>query len=162
LYGPFWDLVEHDPDGPGPAPPLLAALGDFPSLIVGPTGNVVSSSGIGLYGYVPDAATSVPIELPVPSAGTPVLAAGRAFPTPFRETVRVEFTLAREGIVTAAVYDVAGRRVRRLLSALFPAGIHSAVWDGRDRQGRVSSAGVYFLRLEAHGETTARRVVRVE
>jgi len=162
LYSRFSDLAEHDPDGPGPAPPLLAALGDFHSLIVGGTGNLVSSGGIGLYGYDPDAATAVPNELPLPSAGTPVLAAGRAFPTPFRETVRVEFTLAREGIVTATVHDVAGRRVRRLVSALFPAGSHSVVWDGRDRRGRVSSAGVYFLRLEAHGESAAQRVVRVE
>lgn len=57
-------------------------------------------------------------------------------------------------IRAAAVYDVAGRRVRDL-AAQTTDGQTAIVWDGREESGRRAAAGVYFIRVaEASREVT--------
>jgi hypothetical protein len=40
-------------------------------------------------------------------------------------------------------------------------GEHSAVWDQCDNAGRVVSAGLYFIRLEAAGASPGRKVILI-
>ncbi len=49
--------------------------------------------------------------------------------------------------MTARIYDLAGREVRRLADRAFAAGPHELRWDGADDQGRRLARGVYFVRL---------------
>ena len=95
----------------------------------------------------------VPIDLLVDDA----LAVGEALPAavtllgnhpnPFNPTTAITFALPRGMAVNLDVYSLQGRRVRRLLQGSQGAGIHAAVWDGRDRQGRTVASGVYMARL---------------
>jgi hypothetical protein len=62
-------------------------------------------------------------------------------------TTTIRFGLARGGAVALDVFDPQGRRVRRLASGAFPAGLHQAAWDGRDDHGAPLGAGLYFYRL---------------
>jgi hypothetical protein len=96
--------------------------------------------------------------------------AGAAFalrevgPNPFREFTEVHFTLGRRARVDMSVFDVLGREVRSVARGqVFEAGPASLRWDGRDRGGVSSSAGVYFVRMripEAGIEWT-RPVIRI-
>ena len=52
------------------------------------------------------------------------------------------------GVARLAVFDVLGRRVRRIFEGPRNAGEFAAQWDGRDETGRAAPAGVYFYRLE--------------
>uniref|UniRef100_A0A832MN13 Cytochrome c domain-containing protein n=1 Tax=Eiseniibacteriota bacterium TaxID=2212470 RepID=A0A832MN13_UNCEI len=86
------------------------------------------------------------------AVGGPAGGAGFAFralaPNPFRDATEARFALGRAERVDAAVYDVMGREVRSLARGLWLApGEHALRWDGRDRDGRVVSAGVYFVRV---------------
>ena len=83
-------------------------------------------------------------------------------PNPFNPATRVRFDLERPGPVRLRVYDVAGRFVRELENRVLPAGVHYAVWRGRDHADRAVAAGVYFLRLEAGGRTWTRGAVLVK
>jgi flagellar hook assembly protein FlgD len=38
-------------------------------------------------------------------------------------------------------------------------GQHSAVWNGRDRNGAEVARGVYFVRLDASGSTDVQKAV---
>jgi flagellar hook assembly protein FlgD len=50
--------------------------------------------------------------------------------------------------------------VRSLLRGAQPAGLHNAVWRGRDDRGRVVASGVYFYRLETdEGSFTGKMVL---
>jgi flagellar hook assembly protein FlgD len=85
-----------------------------------------------------------------------------AAPNPFRQGTDLGFSLPRASVVRLDVYDVAGRRVARPVDGLhLPAGAHRVAWDGRNGQGAPVASGVYFLRLEAAGETRQGRVVRL-
>ncbi len=62
------------------------------------------------------------------------------------------------------VFDVQGRRVRGLSFGSNPTAAHDglswrATWDGRDDDGRLLGAGVYFITLETSGRRSALRVV---
>jgi hypothetical protein len=63
--------------------------------------------------------------------------------------VAIDFDLATAGQANLDVYNVAGQRVRRLVSAWYPDGRHASTWDRRDDRGREVGPGVYFARLRA-------------
>jgi hypothetical protein len=57
------------------------------------------------------------------------------------------------------VLDASGRRVCALVNDVLDAGDHVTRWSGRDDEGAVLAAGVYFLRIESGERTASRRVV---
>jgi flagellar hook assembly protein FlgD len=60
----------------------------------------------------------------------------------------------------AAVYDLAGRRLRTLHLGPLARGLTTLSWDGRDERGGALAAGVYLLRLSAEGRSAVARIVR--
>lgn len=96
-----------------------------------------------------------------PTDAIPAALALRATPNPAIGPTRLAFDLPRQSHVSLAVYDLSGRRVRRLQDGAMAAGRHEAAWDGRADGGSVSLAGVYFVRLSAGDAEVRARVVRV-
>ncbi len=93
--------------------------------------------------------------------GSEVLNPGlhRGYPNPFNPTVTLPFDLKEYGFVSLRIYSVTGGLVRTLISETRSSGHHSCTWDGRDDHGRVVGAGVYLVRLEAHGTISMQKVV---
>jgi len=85
-----------------------------------------------------------------------------ARPNPFNPSTTIAFALPEAGAARLAVYDVSGRLVTVLADGLHDAGEHAAVWDGRDSAGRQLGSGVYFVRLEAAGSVSTRKMVMVK
>lgn len=86
-----------------------------------------------------------------------------AVPNPFNPQTTIAFDLPASGEVRLAVYDVAGRLVRRLVDGeVRSAGRHEEIWDGRDAGGRTVAAGTYFYRLEAGGFADTRSMTLVK
>ena len=80
-------------------------------------------------------------------------------PNPFRTGTQIRFELPVDLSVTLEIFDIAGRRVRTLVQDHFPAGSHTAAWDGADNQGRDVSAGVYLYRLRAGSFESTHRMI---
>ena len=104
---------------------------------------------------------------PSPEPGLPAapimsLALSRASPNPARTgtVVLLEVPAGDAGGVLE-VYDVAGRRVRRLWGSV-EAGRHEVSWDLRREQGSRVAAGVYFIRFSTEGVGMTRKVVVLE
>jgi hypothetical protein len=85
----------------------------------------------------------------VPGDGELTFSVGRCSPNPFTGGTSLALTLPSDTDVHVAVYDVAGRRVRTLVSGVLSRGTHEIAWDGRDRAGSEVSTGVYFYRVKA-------------
>jgi len=47
------------------------------------------------------------------------------------------------------IFDVNGRLVRTLVDRPAEAGLHTTIWDGKDRDGRTVASGNYFARISA-------------
>ncbi len=61
--------------------------------------------------------------------------------------------------VKLAVYNLIGQKIRTLVNGYLPAGLHSAVWDGRNDEGDAAVSGVYFYRFDADGFVNTQRMV---
>lgn len=83
-----------------------------------------------------------------------------AFPNPFDDATTLRFGLASPGRVSLVVFDIAGRRVRKLLDGSLPSGERIVSWDGRDDAGLRLAPGAYVVRFEAGGQRESR-VVRL-
>jgi choice-of-anchor B domain-containing protein len=99
---------------------------------------------------------------PSGAAPKPAFTLAQNAPNPFNPSTRIAFTLAHRDRVTLAIYDVTGRRVRRLVAGTLAAGRHEAIWDGRDDAGRALASGVYFCRMAAGTRVETRRMVLVK
>jgi hypothetical protein len=102
------------------------------------------------------------IDGPVHVPGAAVATAFRGVsPHPVRGSARFEFSLATAMGVQLDVYDVVGRRVRRLGAAAMGVGPHVVSWDGTDGAGRPVSSGVYLYVFEAGGYRKTGRITVV-
>jgi len=80
--------------------------------------------------------------------GTPDGVRIDARPNPFRDDVTIEYSLPATGPVEIVIYDVSGRRTRRLVSGVEAAGVRQVHWDGRDESRRRVASGVYFVKMQ--------------
>ncbi|MBK7704042.1 MAG: hypothetical protein IPI34_14720 [bacterium] len=97
-----------------------------------------------------------------PAAALPGVRLAQNHPNPFNPSTRVEFALDAAGPVEVAVYDLGGRRIAVLADGTFAAGAHSAVWDGRDGDGRAAPAGQYRCVLRTAAGDVSRSMTLVK
>jgi hypothetical protein len=80
-------------------------------------------------------------------------------PNPFNPATEIRFDLDSPARVKLAVYNILGQEIIRLADREFPAGSHSVVWEGTDKNGRSVASGVYLYRIEAGGLSASRKMV---
>lgn len=86
-------------------------------------------------------------------------------PNPGRGPTSIQLHVAgapgdRQVTGEAAVFDLAGRRVRMIHQGAVARGLTTLSWDGRDERGSELRSGVYLLRFTAAGNAAIARIVR--
>jgi flagellar hook assembly protein FlgD len=73
----------------------------------------------------------------------------------------MRLSLSEPDDIRIEVLDTAGRGIRSLAQAAFPAGRHVIAWDGRDGNGKSAPPGIYwiFARAFAGGVVWTRVVM---
>ena len=83
-----------------------------------------------------------------------------SYPNPFNPTTTISYSLEKRTKVTIAVYDIAGRLVRRLLvDKVVDAGDHRLVWDGKNEAGSRVASGVYFCMMRTADEMSGAKLI---
>jgi len=84
-------------------------------------------------------------------------------PNPFNPstTVRLYVPGAGRGELEVDVFDVQGRRVRRLHEGPLTEGWHDFVWNGRDDAGRPQASGLYLLRAKGDAGSVSAKMALV-
>jgi hypothetical protein len=104
-------------------------------------------------------ATAIPAAVEVRFA----LGLNAVSPNPARGAARIAFTVPGRALdrvpVKLHIYDVSGRRVRTLVQDVRTAGPHEASWSGDVEGGARAGTGVYFLRLDAGGQSASRKLL---
>jgi len=128
------------------------------SLVVSwPSGIVQVMTGVNSDQFlvVTEGASSIE-ERPV-LTGTPRRSVlGPAAPNPFSECTSIRFSRSGTAGSEIAVFDAAGKLVRRLVC---PAGSSVVAWDGKDARGKRLGSGVYLLRPVGGAETPCRVII---
>ncbi len=73
------------------------------------------------------------------------------FPNPFTNLTHVGFILKNQSQVAVDVYDILGRKIRRLFYGSLPAGYDELTWNGLTDSGTKASSGVYLIRISVNG-----------
>lgn len=82
-------------------------------------------------------------------------------PNPFNPTTAIEYELSSAADVSLTIFDIGGRRVRRLDTGPKSAGPHTIRWDGRNDAGEPVSSGVYVYKLVAGEFVATRKMVLI-
>ncbi|MBD3161209.1 MAG: glycosyl hydrolase [Candidatus Eisenbacteria bacterium] len=80
-------------------------------------------------------------------------------PNPITATAVFQLSVARAGRVTIDLYDVGGRRVRRIADREAEAGSLALSWDGTDDRGERVPGGAYFYRVASGGAVSVGKVL---
>jgi hypothetical protein len=119
-----------------------------------------SNSGDYIYLFQPSvAAATTGIG---PEASPAVMLIGPSFPNPAPAGVMasVRFSLAQPSHVVLRVVDANGRFVAEPFRSDLRTGLHRASWDGLTMTGEPVPRGLYFLTLQAEGQSlVSRRIV---
>lgn len=81
------------------------------------------------------------------------------YPNPFNPRTRIDFSLAKEGPVELAIYNIGGELVRVLVDETLSAGPHHIYWDGKHKSGQRIAAGLYFYRLLADDYESVKKML---
>jgi hypothetical protein len=118
----------------------------------------LSGGRVDLGGYEWDEVVGA-VESGLIARASPVL---RIHPNPFNPSTTLAFTLSRRTTVDLEIYDVAGRRVRTLVTGESrEPGHHEVRWSGRDEAGKSVAAGVYVCRMSTDDASAYQRLVLV-
>jgi len=91
----------------------------------------------------------------VPAVGATAL--GRCYPNPFNPATTIPVSLARDGHVRLAVYDLRGRLVRTLQDGALVAGDHTFTF-----RGDHLASGAYICRLETPDGAQTQRLTLIK
>ncbi len=80
-------------------------------------------------------------------------------PNPFNPTTEITYSLPEAGHVTIEIFEVSGRRVKRIVDEHRQVGIHRTIWNGLDQGGAVVASGIYFYRIKAGKWSRTRKMV---
>lgn len=102
-----------------------------------------------------------PVTAVAPGAGRAGATLLANAPNPFAAGTELRFQLAADAPYELEVFDVAGKRVARF-AGIGRAGANAVRWNGRDGAGRPVGAGVYYQRLLTGGQSSSRKIVRLD
>ncbi len=81
------------------------------------------------------------------------------YPNPFNPRTAIRFSVPQTMQVRLDIFDIRGRRVRKLYQGVVDAGAHQLTWDGRDESGKTAASGVYVYRLRAGRLVQSRKLM---
>lgn len=100
------------------------------------------------------------------ATGTPVLwnsnyADELAYPNPFSNEIKIEFTLANEEPVHLYILNESGQLIRNLITGnRVDKGKYQIYWDGKNHSGAQQPDGIYYYHLEGeHGNKKTGKII---
>jgi hypothetical protein len=86
------------------------------------------------------------------------------YPNPFNHSTIIHYSLGirRCAEVNLTIYNLLGRKVRNLVDSPQTARLRTAVWDGRDDNGKEVASGIYFYVLTVGKEKGVGKMLLIK
>jgi len=81
------------------------------------------------------------------------------YPNPFNPRTTIKYDLVSNADVSIQIYDILGRKVKRLLDEKQGPGSLSVAWDGRDDSENPVESGIYLLRFRAGSHVASNKMI---
>jgi parallel beta-helix repeat protein len=84
-------------------------------------------------------------------------------PNPFKMTTEISYrVISTDNFkvpTRVAVFDIYGNLVRRLVDECLPAGDYRAIWDGKNKAGKIVGNGIYYCKIQTGEKSESIRVM---
>ena len=81
------------------------------------------------------------------------------YPNPYNATTIIRYSCAVDAYVRLKVYNILGQEVAALVSEQKSAGIHSVLWDSKDKNGTPLASGIYIYRMTAGSFVEKKKLI---
>jgi hypothetical protein len=81
------------------------------------------------------------------------------YPNPFNGQSIIKFDLAQSGEVDLIIYDILGKKIKKLVNKEMAAGSHSIGWNGFGDNGEHAASGVYFFELKSAQSIQRKKMI---
>lgn len=89
----------------------------------------------------------------------PTVIALSNYPNPFNPETKISFELNKNMQVTLDIYNAKGQKVTTLISDQLAKGKHTITWNGKDKQQKDLSSGIYFYRLSYDNKNITKKML---
>ncbi len=79
------------------------------------------------------------------------------YPNPFNNQTKIVYNLPIGDWIELSIYDLSGKRVKRLYAGYQPSGLYSAIWDAGQ-----SASGIYIIRLQTSESVRSRKCLLIK
>lgn len=83
-------------------------------------------------------------------------------PNPFNLSTTIHYYLPESSDMVIRIYNVKGQLVKTLEKDKMEAGIHSAVWNGKDSNGNRVGSGIYFYKLKSNRYEKIKKMILIK
>ena len=85
------------------------------------------------------------------------------YPNPFNSQTIISYYLSEESIVSLHIYSITGHFVTAITNKKAQAsGEHKYVWDGKDKNGKMVSTGIYFYELYVDDYRESKAMIMIK
>ena len=112
-----------------------------------------------VYGSANISLTPNGIQIPAPTRALTTFALYPNHPNPFNNETIIRFSLPKEARVELTVFNIHGQFIKHLTDELYPAGIHSLRWNGRDDDGLPCPSGIYLCQIKSGDHRLVRSMI---
>jgi len=81
------------------------------------------------------------------------------YPNPFNPETTIKYQLPKRTHVTLKIYNQIGQEVITLTDSNKNEGYYHDEWNGRNRDGKMVSSGIYFYQLRAGNFVKTRKMI---
>lgn len=81
------------------------------------------------------------------------------FPNPFNPNTTISFNLVKDEEIEVDIYNLKGQKIKNLFQGKAKSGDNSLVWNGRDRDNKSATSGIYFVKLQTETRTIVRKLI---
>lgn len=128
---------------------MNGTLGQSTPIGIGSAGGTILRAGFWGRIYAPTGVDETP----------PAFRLLQNYPNPFNPATNINFSIAAPCAVDLTIYDVAGRRIKRLVHEARAAGRYVETWNGTNDRGARVATGIYFYRLRAGAFVSVKKMV---
>ncbi|MBT3230141.1 MAG: T9SS type A sorting domain-containing protein [Candidatus Marinimicrobia bacterium] len=85
-----------------------------------------------------------------------------AYPNPFNPRASISYTVPFTADIKLSVFNIAGQTVQVIVDSNQEPGSYKVHWNGLNHSGRQVSAGMYFIRLQAHEHSQVVKILYIK
>tara|TARA_B100000676_G_scaffold229529_1_gene227893 strand:+ start:73 stop:546 length:474 start_codon:yes stop_codon:yes gene_type:complete len=80
------------------------------------------------------------------------------YPNPFNPITRINYELPISSKVKIHIHDITGKLVLTILDEFKPPGYWQVLWDGKNKDGKTVSSGMYIYTIKTKGFTQSKKL----